>query len=902
MNRSKFLAALMAVIMVISMLPAMVFAEGGTALDGKLKIRGQIVLGNELSADYESVTPGGVTDDDVSFSWSRLISEDQEPVLISTERTYRVSEEDLGYKIILTVAGLAERGYSGSLKATSRYGAVATAEEAAEAEAALADPGEDIPAAEDLTEENQAEETPAEETPAEVTQEDTYGEDLYIEDEPSEDMTAEDISDYDEYDGYDGYDEIESDPDDELFEENNVQEESFAVSEDGSVGTYASRNANDPYTYEAAAIADNTAEDGTTPTVDFGTFIEGTEDSVESKYITIKNTGTGTLNFTGISPEHFEVGDVTEPLAAGGEVSLYIRPRSGVEAGTYTNEEIVYTAEEGASVTILASMTVEEADVDSAASEAEDPGSDPGVPMVIDDGEPQADDTKSIIAVDGSGDEISGYSFGEAETGYTQPVAVGISLKNIGSTGVTLAPPVSGLDEENSVFIVDGYTGITDNVLPAGDTAVFSIQPKSGLDVGEYSETLSIYEADPENSDPLLTFAVSFSVTKGDFDAVTLLPESGTLDFGTVKQGYSEAPAAQEITITNAGTGVLTLTQPAAENYELGDLSAYTLASGDSAVLSVRPKTGLLENAYSEYIRIENDAELALGFTAMLSVTAPDPTPTPTPEPTATPVPVHKIVSIQNPGDITGVANASEKSVKGLGLPAAVAITTNLGETTADVVWDVENCGYDPGSVESQIFQVSGQVILPDGVQNPDGVSLTVSVNVSVNAYSPKLASADNNRITGISSDTAYDTLSKISFTAVGAGMDNTSPRKGDTRYVPLYWKVINTNSFSGSDYSATFGMAQQGQYTLSVVFDQQLYDGSKWANTGKQDTKTVVFHVIAVTVTAVPGQTLTPAAAGKNAVKTGDTTPILPFIVILAVAIVAAAGAGVVIFRRKKK
>ena len=57
--------------------------------------------------------------------------------------------------------------------------------------------------------------------------------------------------------------------------------------------------------------------------------------------------------------------------------------------------------------------------------------------------------------------------------------------------------------------------------------------------------------------------------------------------------------------------------------------------------------------------------------------------------------------------------------------------------------------------------------------------------------------------------------------------------------------------------------------------------------NTGTQDTKQVNF-----TVNAAPNQTLTPAADKtdanqKNAVKTGDNTPILPFVIILIVAIV---------------
>ena len=129
--------------------------------------------------------------------------------------------------------------------------------------------------------------------------------------------------------------------------------------------------------------------------------------------------------------------------------------------------------------------------------------------------------------------------------------------------------------------------------------------------------------------------------------------------------------------------------------------------------------------------------------------------------------------------------------------------------------------------------------------------------------------------------------------------MDNTSPRKGDTRYVPLHWKVINTNTWTGSPYTATFGLAQSGDYTLKVNFRLQQYNGSSWTDTDQYDTKQVPFSISKANVTA-PGLDLTPAANRRNAVKTGDSTPIVPFVVIL-VAAVAVIG-GILVYRTKKK
>ena len=185
-------------------------------------------------------------------------------------------------------------------------------------------------------------------------------------------------------------------------------------------------------------------------------------------------------------------------------------------------------------------------------------------------------------------------------------------------------------------------------------------------------------------------------------------------------------------------------------------------------------------------------------------------------------------------------------------------------------------------------------------IDNEQQISAEVKVQFTVKATrKAKIADPADNKITGISSD-GYTTQSKITFTAVGAGMDNESPGKGDVRYVPYNWKVINTNSWSSAPYTAAFGITKAGTYTLTVTFDRQKYNGSEWKNTGEQDTKQVNFSITqAQTVTATP----TPqpnGATAKTAVKTGDTTNITPFVIILAIA--AGCIVGVVVYKRRKK
>lgn len=99
-------------------------------------------------------------------------------------------------------------------------------------------------------------------------------------------------------------------------------EDQLQVDENGNVQTDGSEK--DQKTYEATA----TVEDSEDQICDFGTVKSDLED-VEAQYVQITNTGNENLNFQEISPEHFMVQDITEPLSAGESVSVWIQPRKG---------------------------------------------------------------------------------------------------------------------------------------------------------------------------------------------------------------------------------------------------------------------------------------------------------------------------------------------------------------------------------------------------------------------------------------------------------------------------------------------------------------------------------------------------------------------------------------------
>ena len=59
------------VFMVLSLLPSAVFAAAVSTLEGQVKINGNATPGTTLSADLNGVKPEGISEDSVSYVWSR---------------------------------------------------------------------------------------------------------------------------------------------------------------------------------------------------------------------------------------------------------------------------------------------------------------------------------------------------------------------------------------------------------------------------------------------------------------------------------------------------------------------------------------------------------------------------------------------------------------------------------------------------------------------------------------------------------------------------------------------------------------------------------------------------------------------------------------------------------------
>ena len=1013
MRKERILAVIMSVLLALSMIPATVFAAEIPALDGKLKIQGTAAEGRTLSAEFKEVKPEGVTEEDVAYLWERKTVEDEEtekagekPELkeLGKDKTYTVTQDDIGSKIVLTVTGKEENGYTGSLKAVSDT--VIDAQTAADQEAKAA---EEKAAAADTAEQQAAQETENEQSQNTDASADT--------EETTQTGVSEDTdTTYQEDSTQAGTENIEGIPAATTDEEKQQSESAGSESVDGipeatEDGTYGQTN-------DAADTADSqenndtgktetpTADasivigDGNSEVVDFGTVISGQEDSIQAQYVTVTNTGNTTLNFTDISPEHFMVQDISDPMEQNSSQQLWIVPRAGIAAGEY-DDTITYTSEEGVEVSFEAKMTVEAAKDDAQngngqddqktdtgntsdptaddqnkgdetpADSTTDPSNDANtsdggnngnttteVTLAVDDtvaesgltfkstesqqitvknnsaqavtvaasstgaapavtidpseqkipaGEsatftvtpaknlatdtPYPDnilfadknnsDNKIIVPVNVTipapaksnvtADKLVA-EFGPLVVGYTElPAAETITLKNEGDADADLSEAVSSAGTAQGQYFDITWQAQT---VKSGDSVLFTIQPKMNL-TANATETFTITDNTTGNTIPI-TATVTVNSPNPSLDVSRQL-----IDFAAAKKGYSEI-APQQFTVTNNGNVTVTLEQPALTNFTVSvDPAQLTLAPGATAVYTVQPKTGLDVGAYSEDLKISSSLNKSIPVN--LQVVKGNAV----------------LTKIQQPAAVTGLANGTKKDAASLKLPSTVVVETTEGSMKAAVSWNVKEASYKQSSTDAQKFTVSGTVTLPSGVDNDNKISLATSVEVSVNAYSAKVASAENNKITGIDVNGVYTTQTKISFTAVGAGMDNNSPKKGDTRYVPQSWTVINTNVWNAAPYTASFGLAQSGDYTLKVAFAQQQYDGSSWKATGTMDTRQVSFSIAKAKVTA-PGTNLTPAANRKSSVKTGDNTPILPFVCILIIA--AGAIGGVVFYKKKNK
>ncbi|MCI6554033.1 MAG: S-layer homology domain-containing protein, partial [Lachnospiraceae bacterium] len=121
-------------------------------------------------------------------------------------------------------------------------------------------------------------------------------------------------------------------------------------------------------------------------------------------------------------------------------------------------------------------------------------------------------------------------NFGSVQTGYTTPAAQTITVTNTGNQQITLTQPTASHYTIGALSKAD---------LAAGETATFTVQPKSGLAAGTYNERITVKGASGGNSTNEISIWANFTVQSHkpfNFTDVPQIP--GNWKYESIKYVY----------------------------------------------------------------------------------------------------------------------------------------------------------------------------------------------------------------------------------------------------------------------------------------------------------------------------------------------------------------------------
>lgn len=444
-------------------------------------------------------------------------------------------------------------------------------------------------------------------------------------------------------------------------------------------------------------VTDKTYTISVTPDeLDFGTILQNAAQP-PARTVTVTNTGNQQVtvalptatNFVIAAGEGFADGSaVIEPNKT---ATFTVQPKAGLAVNSYT-DTINVSGNDGAAASLTATLTVNPVPVagvtldkntlalftgDSAALAATVAPADatnkavnwassnPAIATVDGNGNVKAvaAGTANITAttVDGNKTAVCAVTvtgrtytlssdpgaigFGTVNTGYTQPAAQVVVIKNTGNQALNLTQP-----KANNY----GVGALSKTALNPGETATFIVQPKAGLGAGSYNETLTISGDGGAKATVNLTFSVQAPATATP--APTPL-EIHTLHFDTngglpledVKFGLGAPVELWPYTPVRSGYlfqgwySDQALTKAVSTIVLVKDTTIYAKWAPDPAATAQSGSTGSGSGSGSGSSGSsggKGGSGTTITVTPAPTATAtptPEPTVTPTPEPTATP-------------------------------------------------------------------------------------------------------------------------------------------------------------------------------------------------------------------------------------------------------------------------
>lgn len=137
------------------------------------------------------------------------------------------------------------------------------------------------------------------------------------------------------------------------------------------------------------------------------------------------------------------------------------------------------------------------------------------------------------------------------------------------------------------------------------------------LEAGEYRMAVTL-NGERYLSEP---FTVAYTESTADIS----LDTTSTMDFGEVKAGYTTAPAAKSVTITNNGTAAtgelaIALAGTHATSFTVSPSSISNIAASGTDTFTVRPKTGLSAGTYTATVKVSGTGVTEKSFNVQFTV------------------------------------------------------------------------------------------------------------------------------------------------------------------------------------------------------------------------------------------------------------------------------------------
>ncbi len=222
--------------------------------------------------------------------------------------------------------------------------------------------------------------------------------------------------------------------------------------------------------------------------------------------------------------------------------------------------------------------------------------------------------------------------FGTVYLGYAQPAAQTVTVTSTGNQKVTVALPTA------TNFIITAGEGFADGsaVIEPGKTAAFTVQPKQGLTVGRYAETLTVTSAEGGKVELPVTFTVNpvpvtgvtldkktLSLFTGDSATLTatVAPENATdktVTWVSSNPAIVTVDGSGHVKAVAAGTANITVTTTDGNKTAVCAVTVtgrtYTLSSDPSAIAFGNVYTGYNPPA-AQVVVVKNTGNQSLNLT-----------------------------------------------------------------------------------------------------------------------------------------------------------------------------------------------------------------------------------------------------------------------------------------------